>query len=189
MDNAHAPSTSNTQADTADTDAPGWAPALIGLYLEHFDRLVGELVGRFGDRTIAEDAVQDAFVAFHTKGVVTAPGREVGYLATSARNNVLLWLRREGRRSEIVASSAPSMPYAPSAEQHAMVADEAEQWSARIADLPEQQAAVITLRHVGGMSVGETAAELGVSTGTIKTHSHRGVRALRRSMSSLAVAA
>lgn len=46
-------------------------------------------------------------------------------------------------------------------------------------DLPERQRKVVVLRHWLGLSVGETAAELGISTGTVKSHSSRGLERLR----------
>jgi RNA polymerase sigma-70 factor (sigma-E family) len=44
--------------------------------------------------------------------------------------------------------------------------------------LPEQQRKVIVLRHWLGLSVRETAAELRISDGTVKSHSSRGLAAL-----------
>lgn len=44
--------------------------------------------------------------------------------------------------------------------------------------LPEQQRKVVVLRHWLGLSVRETATELGISEGTVKSHSSRGLAAL-----------
>jgi RNA polymerase sigma-70 factor (sigma-E family) len=44
--------------------------------------------------------------------------------------------------------------------------------------LPEQQRKVIVLRHWLGLSVRETATELGISEGTVKSHSSRGLSTL-----------
>ncbi|KRE97179.1 RNA polymerase subunit sigma-24 [Nocardioides sp. Soil774] len=44
--------------------------------------------------------------------------------------------------------------------------------------LPEQQRKVVVLRHWLGLSVREAAMELGVSEGTVKSHSSRGLAAL-----------
>ncbi len=46
--------------------------------------------------------------------------------------------------------------------------------------LPEMQRKTVVLRHWLGLSVEETAAELGISTGTVKSHSSRGLAALQR---------
>lgn len=44
--------------------------------------------------------------------------------------------------------------------------------------LPEQQRKVVVLRHWLGLSVRETATELGINEGTVKSHSSRGLAAL-----------
>ena len=48
-----------------------------------------------------------------------------------------------------------------------------------IADLPESQRTVITLRWVGGLSLAEVADILGCQVGAVKALQHRGVEALR----------
>ena len=49
--------------------------------------------------------------------------------------------------------------------------------------LPEQQRKVVVLRHWLGLSVRETAHELGISEGTVKSHSSRGLAALESVLS------
>lgn len=48
-----------------------------------------------------------------------------------------------------------------------------------MARLPKRQREVVALRHLAGLSEAETAAALKVSTGSVKTHLHRGLAALR----------
>jgi RNA polymerase sigma-70 factor (sigma-E family) len=45
--------------------------------------------------------------------------------------------------------------------------------------LPVMQRKAVVLRHWLGLSVEETARELGISTGTVKSHSSRGLHALQ----------
>ena len=45
--------------------------------------------------------------------------------------------------------------------------------------LPVMQRKVVVLRHWSGLSVEETAHELGISTGTVKSHSSRGIEKLQ----------
>jgi RNA polymerase sigma-70 factor (sigma-E family) len=52
--------------------------------------------------------------------------------------------------------------------------------------LPEMQRKTVLLRHWLGLSVQETAAELGIATGTVKSHSARGLAALQRVLASMA---
>jgi RNA polymerase sigma factor (sigma-70 family) len=55
-----------------------------------------------------------------------------------------------------------------------------------LAVLPRQQRAVLVLRYVEDLPGSQVASLLGVSAGTVKTHAHRGLRALRKSLGDLA---
>ncbi len=46
-------------------------------------------------------------------------------------------------------------------------------------ELPPMQRRTVVLRHWLGLSIEETAAELGISIGTVKSHSSRAVATLR----------
>ena len=46
--------------------------------------------------------------------------------------------------------------------------------------LPERQRVTVALRFYEELSVAETAAALGCSTGTVKSNTHRALAALRR---------
>ena len=48
--------------------------------------------------------------------------------------------------------------------------------------LPVMQRKVVVLRHWLGLSVEETAHELGISTGTVKSHSSRGIEKLQAAL-------
>ena len=65
--------------------------------------------------------------------------------------------------------------------EHAAEPSQVEERSALFAALqalPAQQRKVVVLRHWLGLSVRETAAELGINEGTVKSHSSRGLAAL-----------
>lgn len=49
-------------------------------------------------------------------------------------------------------------------------------------DLPTLQRAVVILRHLNGMSTKEVGSILHCSEGTVKTHLHRGLKKMRKSM-------
>ncbi|MFT4288082.1 RNA polymerase sigma factor [Nocardioides sp.] len=51
--------------------------------------------------------------------------------------------------------------------------------AAAVHALPAQQRATVLLRHWLGLSVAEAATELGISEGTVKSHTARGLAALR----------
>jgi DNA-directed RNA polymerase specialized sigma24 family protein len=48
---------------------------------------------------------------------------------------------------------------------------------------PDMQRRTVLLRHWLGLSVEETAAELGISEGTVKSHTSRALHSLRRVLS------
>lgn len=49
-----------------------------------------------------------------------------------------------------------------------------------LSSLSRRQRDVIALRYLGDMSEADVAAELGISVGTVKTHTHRGIEILRQ---------
>lgn len=51
-------------------------------------------------------------------------------------------------------------------------------------ELPIMQRKVVVLRHWLGLSVEETAHELGIATGTVKSHSSRGIEKLKAALTS-----
>ncbi|HEX7277633.1 MAG TPA: sigma-70 family RNA polymerase sigma factor [Acidimicrobiales bacterium] len=51
---------------------------------------------------------------------------------------------------------------------------------AALGSLPRRQRQAVALRYLGDLSDGEVAVALGISVGSVKTHIHRGLGALRR---------
>lgn len=179
----------DANTDTTTTTSQPWSDDFVELYHNHFDRLVHQLERQFRCRDLAMDAVQDAFLAIYAKGCVAAPGRELAYVATAARNKAREVLRTEKRRQQILAENRLVAPDAPSAESVTLRDCQARSIAEGIATLPSQQGRTFVLRHVRGLSVSETADELGVSPGTVKTHTHRAVQSMRESQQQIRWAA
>jgi RNA polymerase sigma-70 factor (ECF subfamily) len=77
------------------------------VFREEHGRAVAVLVRAFGDIDIAEDAVQDAFVAASERWPQTgAPPSPVGWIITTARNKAIDRLRRESSRADRHAEAA-----------------------------------------------------------------------------------
>ncbi len=57
--------------------------------------------------------------------------------------------------------------------------------AAALAQLPRRQREAVVLRHLIGYSEADTAEALGVSAGTVKTHVHRGLAALRERLGTI----
>ncbi|GAA2683506.1 MULTISPECIES: SigE family RNA polymerase sigma factor [Actinoplanes] len=78
------------------------------------------------------------------------------------------WWRRERPHHEPIERAAPDVP----AEDRLMLLR-------ALADVPARQRAVLVLRYWQDLSIEETAAALGCTSGTVKSQSARGLATLR----------
>lgn len=128
-----------------------------------------------GDLQRAEDVLQSALVKLYVAWPrVERDGREEAYVRKIiVRANLdearCPWRHRE--RSGLEGAE-------PRVRQTVSTEDRSELFDA-IQALPTMQRKVVVLRHWLGLSVEETAADLGIPTGTVKSHSHRALAALR----------
>jgi RNA polymerase sigma-70 factor (ECF subfamily) len=158
------------------------------VFREESGRVVAHLVRRFGDISLAEEAVQDAFVRASERwpvdGVPPNPG---GWITTTARNRALDIVRRESTRTQrYTAAFHATHPH------HDMGIDDIEAFDsgAAISDdrlrliftcchpalAPETRVA-LTLRLLGGLQTGEIAKAFLVPEPTM---AQRLVRAKRK---------
>ena len=153
----------------------GDADAVRSVYRE-YGRLVYAVAHKvLGDRTLAEDATQQAFVQAWKAAGSYDPSRDLGpWLATIARRAAIDVHRREARRSahplEDVAPTHPAVvTLPPSAEQAYDV------WEVRraIEELPDDERQVVRLQHLDGLTHAEVATRLDVPVGTVKSRSFR----------------
>ena len=143
------------------------------------------------DHAAAEDVVQDAFVATHRSWAsIRDGGRVVGYLQTAVvngcrsvqRHNVVV--DRQNAR-DAAAADAPGRDSLGSAETHVLQGAERDTIVDALRTLPTRQREVLVLRYYGGLSEAQIAASLEISPGAVKTHAHRGLSALRRTIDPL----
>ena len=81
---------------------------------------------------------------------------------------------RRAVRREVPTDTLPDLPTSPG-----LGVEERDSLVAALQALPAQQRAAVLLRHWLGLPVAEVAAELGISEGTVKSHTSRGLQALR----------
>jgi RNA polymerase sigma-70 factor, ECF subfamily len=82
------------------------AAAIDRVFREESGQAVASLIRVFGDIDLAEDAVQDAFVAALRKWPVEGrPPSPGGWIMTTARNRILDRLRRESRGRELLSEA------------------------------------------------------------------------------------
>lgn len=157
-----------------DAQPHAWGPALEHLYRAHYGRLVDVAHRIVRDRSLAEECVQEVFIAYHCKRPLHDASRTGAYLRTMTRNAAISMVRVEARqRREVVPISRPSPP----AEDEAIARVASEELEASIVQLSRRQQQVIACRRCG-LSVDETAEVLDITAGSVKTHRHRAATAI-----------
>jgi RNA polymerase sigma-70 factor (ECF subfamily) len=122
----------------------------------------------------ANDLVQVVFLRAYQHLPSLRPDRPFArWIVTIARNAALDALRRR-RRAETLEPLQPTS--LPGPEDAVVQLDEAYRVRAAVDALPERFRAAIVLHYFIGLKYRETADELGVSLGTIKTFISRGKR-------------
>lgn len=159
--------------DLTDERRP-WIEAFVA---SEYGRVVSTVALLVGDRHRAEEAVQEAIIKAWTGEHEVRNLR--GWVTQVALNQVRSAARRSGaearaygRLGPSVATSAPGP-----VPDRVAVAD-------ALDDLPDRQREVAVLFYYGDLSVGEIAALLEVSEGTVKTSLFRARAALARSLGS-----
>ena len=155
-------------------DATTDAPDLATLFAAHHERLLRIAFLLSGDDRLAEDLVADAFAKAYrhlARGRVDDPG---AYLRRAVVNG---WKRQLGRLvRDRERARRLRIGWDPAFEETSVERDRV---LAALATLPARQRAVVVLRFLDDMSEADTAAALGISPGSVKTHSHRALTRLR----------
>ncbi|NLT56722.1 MAG: SigE family RNA polymerase sigma factor [Actinomycetales bacterium] len=159
-----------------------WTPdtAVTVLYAAHWGRLVRLAALLTGDASVAEEIVQDAFVALHHRWRRLAdPAAACGYLRTCVVNGA-----RSSLRHRVVEERhrQPGPPAPAGPEEHAVRADEDARVLAALRTLAPRQQEVLILRYYADLSEQDIAAALGISRGAVKSHAHRGLANLRQAL-------
>jgi RNA polymerase sigma-70 factor (sigma-E family) len=130
-----------------------------------------------GDWHAAEDLVQASLIKLYRAwpGVDQVGGDPDAYLRRIIVNTHRSWWRARWRR-EAPSARIPDRPAdGQDADQRALAVSIRQ----ALGRLSSRQRAVLVLRYYEDLAEAEIAALLGCSPGTVKTHAHRGLRALR----------
>jgi RNA polymerase sigma-70 factor (sigma-E family) len=152
-------------------------PAFTQLYALHYRSLVRLAAMLVRDDLAAERVVQDAFVAAHARwDRLRNPEDALAYLRQAVVNSSRSVLRHRKVTGNALQLAPPDMP----GSEHAVLF-RAEQSAvlAALRHLPVRQREAIALRYYAGLSEAEIAAALGISRGAVKSHTARGMEALR----------
>lgn len=157
--------------------SPGWDKGdLRDLYEQQRSSLVRLAALLLHNPIDAEEVVQDAFVQAHLAWArLRDPDKGLAYL----RSAVLNGARSRLRHDKVVQRFDPGKPaIGPSPESAMEAGDDRRRVMAALRSLPARQRECIVLRYYLELSEAEIAAALGISAGSVKTHSHRGLAAL-----------
>lgn len=166
--------------------ATGAHPALAALY-DRYGRRAYSLARRVcRDDTLAEDVVQEVFLAFWRDPGRFDPDRGGfgTWLLTLVHHKSVDAVRREStirRRTVAVVDDGQewSGPPGPGADLGALRSMEAGQVRAALGRLPAEQREALALAYFGGYSQREVATLTGVPLGTVKSRMFSGMRRLR----------
>ncbi|GAA3220927.1 SigE family RNA polymerase sigma factor [Dactylosporangium siamense] len=128
-----------------------------------------------GDWSHAEDLVQTTFERTYRSWERACAA---GPRAYARKVLVNLRIDRWRRRRREVLTSLDALPDL-ATPSHADAVDSRNEVVRALADLPLAQRRVVVLRHLLDLTEAETAAELGVSVGTVKSHNARALARLR----------
>jgi RNA polymerase sigma-70 factor (sigma-E family) len=132
------------------------------------------------DASVAEEIVQEAFVAMHGRwNRLSDPAAAQGYLRTCVVNGARSAMRH---RSVVERHYQPGPPVPADPEERAVQATEDARVLAALRTLPRRQQEVLVLRYYADLSEHDIAATLGISRGAVKSHAHRGLAALRAAL-------
>jgi RNA polymerase sigma-70 factor (sigma-E family) len=128
-----------------------------------------------GDWHTADDLVQDALVRVYERWHRIRPEAATSYARRVVATSAVDRSRRPWRR-EVPSEVLPDRPSRPhdEAPDHGVVD--------ALAELPPRQRAVLVLRFFDDLSVDDTARVLGVTPGTVKSATSRGLDRLRELM-------
>jgi RNA polymerase sigma-70 factor (sigma-E family) len=148
-------------------------------YTSRADRMRGAAYLMCGDWHRAEDVVQTAFVKLYLVWHrVSAEGAIDQYVRRIISRSLVDESRRPWRREQ--AEPPHELPQAtvsdPPPEDRLVLVQ-------ALAQVPVRQRATLVLRFFEDLSVEETAAMLGISVGTVKSQTSRGLDALRAALS------
>ena len=140
-----------------------------------------------GDWHAAEDLVQASLVKLYRAwpGVDQVGGDPDAYLRRIMVNTQRSWWRARWRREAPVARLPDRPGGGEDGDQRALAVSVRQ----ALQRLSPRQRAVLVLRYYEDRPEAEIASLLGCSTGTVKAHAHRGLRALRGRSARLAAGA
>jgi RNA polymerase sigma-70 factor, ECF subfamily len=159
--------------------------ALELLYRRHAPWLAGRLATRTSSRELAEEALQDTFLAawrgaraYHGTGEVPA------WLWGIARRRLASLARRQSPGGLSLEAAGERVDPASGPEEAALGRDASTRIRLAVAHLPDEQRAAITAVVYQGQTITQAAQAAKVAEGTIKSRLHRARLHIRKELGS-----
>jgi RNA polymerase sigma-70 factor (sigma-E family) len=151
--------------------------AVTELYSTHYRSLVRLAALLIRDVATAEEVVQDSFVAMHSRWRrLCDSDKALSYLRQSVVNRSRSVLRQRA----VADQNAPEPPAdMPNTEHGAIVLLERSAVVTALRALPPCQREALVLRYYSDMSEAQVASVMGISRGSVKTHTASAMSALR----------
>jgi RNA polymerase sigma-70 factor, ECF subfamily len=163
--------------------AAGDRTALELLYRRHAPWLAGRLAARTSSRELAEEALQDTFLAawrsaraYHGSGEVPA------WLWGIARRRLASLARRQPRGNLSLELAGERIDPAAGPEEAVLGRDTSARIRLAVAHLPGEQRAAITAVVYQGQTITQAALAAKVAEGTIKSRLHRARLHIRKEL-------
>jgi RNA polymerase sigma-70 factor (ECF subfamily) len=167
--------------------------ALVALAARSEQSALAELYDRFGrpayglalrilrDESLAEDAVQEAFLTLWRTSARFVPerGKASTWILTLVHRRAVDLVRREERRRADALEQAPEQVSRDAVDEEAWLRLQRERVQDALRKLPDQQREAIELAYYGGFTQSELAERLGQPLGTIKSRMFMGLARLR----------
>jgi RNA polymerase sigma factor (sigma-70 family) len=153
----------------------------LGVLYDRFGRLAFRLAFRIlRDRALAEDAVQEAFLAVwrSADAYKRERAKPSTWILTVVHRRAVDIVRREQSRRGEPLEVAPE-PAAGPADEDAVLRDRRAAVQAALTELPGEQRQALELAYYGGLTQSELAERLGVPLGTVKSRMFAGLGRLR----------
>lgn len=160
--------------------ARGDERALAELYDRHGRVAYGLALRVLRDQTLAEDAVQEAFLAVWRTAGTFRPERAKPrtWILTLVHRRAVDIVRRE-QRSRTEPFPEGSAELGPGTEDEAWLRARRRLAQEALSRLPDEQREALELAYYSGFTQSELAARLGVPLGTIKSRTFAGLARLR----------
>ena len=165
--------------------AGGDRQAFRALYEQEAPKMLGLAMRLLRRPSLAEDAVQDAFVNIWNKAATFDPklGSARGWMYTILRNRALNMLRSEAWL-DFQGDLEPLNLAGDEEDPEAVVSglSDADALRRCLEGLPPERRSVLVLAYVHGLTHGELAGKLGVPLGTMKSWIRRSLLSLKECM-------